>query len=47
MHFHYMIYLAMLLHKNPCPGILKFTILVEPSLVFITVYLAYLIYAQV
>ena len=27
------------LAKNPCPGIMKFTILVDPSLVIITIHL--------
>ena len=29
------------LHKNPCPGIMKFTPLVDPSLVIITIHLVF------
>ena len=36
--FHYMTYMATPLHKNPCPGVMKFTVLVDPSLVIITIY---------
>ena len=35
-HFNYMIYMATTKHKNPCPGVMKFSILVDPSLVIIT-----------
>ena len=27
-------------HKNPCPKVMKFTILVDPSLVIITIHLS-------
>ena len=36
----------MTLQKNPCPWVMKFTILVGHSLVSITIYLVCLIYAQ-
>ena len=45
MHFPYMIYLTTPYHKNPCPGVMKFTILLDPFLVIITTYLVCLIYA--
>ena len=40
-----MTYMATLLYKNPAPGVMKFTILVDPSLIIITTYLVCLIYA--
>ena len=40
-----MTYMATAQHKNPCPGVMKLTIQVHPSLVIITIYLVYLIYA--
>ena len=43
MHFHYIIYMNSTQHKNPCPGVMKFTILVDPSLVNITLYIVCLI----
>ena len=47
MHFHYMtsLYGHALAKKKPDPGVMKFTILVDPSLVIITIYLVCLIYA--
>ena len=39
MHFHYMTYMATPLHKNACPGVMKFTISVDSSLVIITIHL--------
>ena len=45
MHFHYITHMATAQHQNPCPGVMKFTILVNPSLVIITLYLVYLNYA--
>ena len=39
MHFHYMTYISTSKHKNPCPGVMKFTIYVDPSLVIISIYL--------
>ena len=33
------------LHKNPCPGVMKFINLVDPSLVIITIHLVYLNHA--
>ena len=44
-YFHYMTYMATLLFKNPAPGVMKLTILVDPSLITITTYLVCLIYA--
>ena len=32
-------------HKNPCPGVMKFTILVDPFLVIITLNVVSLVYA--
>ena len=40
-----MTYMATLYHKNTCHRAMKFTILVDPSLVIITIYLVCLIYA--
>ena len=37
MHFHYMTYMATPQHKNPCPGVMKVTISVDPSLVMVTI----------
>ena len=37
MHFHYMNYLAMPWHKNHFPGVMKFTVLVDPSSDIITI----------
>ena len=31
MHFRFMTYMATPLHKNPAPGVMKFTIFVHPS----------------
>ena len=45
MHFHFMTYMPKPQHKNPCPGVMKLPILVDRSLVIITIYLVYLIYA--
>ena len=45
MHFHHMTYMATPKHKNPCAGGHEITILVDPSLVIITIYLVCLIYA--
>ena len=39
MHSNYMTYMSTPLHKNPYPGVMKFTIMVDPSLVIITTYL--------
>ena len=39
MHFPYIAYMATLYHKNPCSGVMKFKILVDPSLVIITIHL--------
>ena len=38
MHFHYITHMATLLHKNPCPGVMKYSIFVDPSLDIITIY---------
>ena len=38
MHFHDMTYMATLKDKNLCPEVIKFTILVDPSLVILTIY---------
>ena len=38
MHFHYMTNMVMPFHKTPVPGVIKFTILVDPSFVIITIY---------
>ena len=46
MHFHYMTYMAKPQRKNPYPGVMKFTIWVDPFLVIITIYLVCLIYAS-
>ena len=46
MHFHYMTYMATPQHKNPCPEVMKFTNLEEPSLDIITLYLVCLNHAQ-
>ena len=46
MHFHDMTNMATPQHKNPCPGALKCTILVDSSFVIITTYSVCLIYAQ-
>ena len=45
MHFHYDLHGHALAQKNPAPGVKKFTIRVDPSLVIITTYLVCLIYA--
>ena len=45
MQFHYLSYMTMPLHTTPTPGVMKFTILVNPSGVIITTYLVCLIYA--
>ena len=34
-----MTYISTSKHKNPCPGVMKFTIYVDPSLFIITIYL--------
>ena len=39
--------MAMTQHKNPALGVIKFTILVHPTLVIITILSVYLIYAWV
>ena len=46
MYFHYITYMATPQHKNPYPGVMKFTILVDPSSVIITINLDGLFYAQ-
>ena len=47
MHFLYMTDMAMPLHKKPCPpGVIKLTILVDPFMVIITIYIVCLIYAS-
>ena len=38
MHFHYKIYMFTSQHKNPCLVVMEFTILVDPSLVIITIH---------
>ena len=38
MHFHYMTHMVTPQQKNPCPGVMKFTILIDPSLVTITIH---------
>ena len=46
MHFYYMTYMATPPPtRTPAPGVMKFTFLVDPSLVIITTYLVCLIYA--
>ena len=46
MHFHYDLHgHALAQKKTPAPGVKKFTIPVDPSLVIITTYLVCLIYA--
>ena len=37
-NFYTMNYMATPLHKNFCPGVMKFTILLDPSLVIITIH---------
>ena len=44
MHFHYMIY-GYTLAQDLAPGVMNFTILVDPSLDIITTYKVCLIYA--
>ena len=39
MNFHYITYMDTPQHKNPAPGVMKLTILVDPSLFVITIYL--------
>ena len=43
MHFHYLTLWPRPCTKPPAPGVMKLTILVDPSLVIITTYLVYLI----
>ena len=45
MHFHYMTYMVTPSTITIAPGVMKFTILVDPSLVIITMYLICLISA--
>ena len=45
-HFHYTSYMAMPEHKNPAQRVMKFAILVDPSLVIITIYLVCLNHFQ-
>ena len=45
MHFHYMTYMATPYTRIPQPGVMKFTILEDPSIVIITIHLDCLIYA--
>ena len=47
MYFHYMTYMTKPEHKNPGPGVTNFRILVDPSLVIITIYLVCLIYKKI
>ena len=44
MHFHYITYIATPQYKKPAPGVKKFPISVDPSLVIITLYLVCLNY---
>ena len=46
MHFHYMNYMTTLSTRTPAPGVMKFTILVDPSVVIITMHLLCLNLAQ-
>ena len=45
MHLLYMTYIATPKHKNSCPGVMKLTILIDSSLIIITVYARCLLYA--
>ena len=38
--------MATTLHENPAPGVMKFTIMADPSLVIITIQLVYMDYAR-
>ena len=38
MHYHYKTYMTTPQQKNPCPGVMKFKILVDPFLVIITLH---------
>ena len=40
-----MTYMATPCTRTPAPGVMKFTIFIDPSLVIITTYLVFLIYA--
>ena len=46
MHFYYVTYMATFSTRNPTPGVMKFPILVDHSLVIITTYLVCPIYAR-
>ena len=39
MHFHDMTYMATPKGKNLCPEVIKFTVLIDPSLVILTIHL--------
>ena len=43
MYYHYMTYMGTPYHKNPFPWIMEFTIWIDPSLVFITIYLVHIV----
>ena len=46
MHFHFKTYIATQLHKNLSPGIMKFTILIDSSLLIITIHLVCMVHAS-
>ena len=43
LHFHYITYLSTPQHNIPAPGMIKFTILLDPSLVIISILSVWLI----